>query len=60
MHIRDIFREHATTFSFEFFPPKSDEAAAELFGTIGARPASGPTTWWCASAARPLSPWSPT
>jgi methylenetetrahydrofolate reductase (NADPH) len=34
MHIRDIFREHATTFSFEFFPPKSDEAAAELFGTI--------------------------
>jgi methylenetetrahydrofolate reductase (NADPH) len=34
MHIRDIFREHATTFSFEFFPPKSDEAAADLFGTI--------------------------
>jgi methylenetetrahydrofolate reductase (NADPH) len=34
MHIRDIFREHATTFSFEFFPPKSDEAATELFGTI--------------------------
>jgi methylenetetrahydrofolate reductase (NADPH) len=34
MHIQDIFREHATTFSFEFFPPKSDEAAAELFRTI--------------------------
>jgi methylenetetrahydrofolate reductase (NADPH) len=34
MHIQDIFRAHPTTFSFEFFPPKSDEAAAELFGTI--------------------------
>ena len=34
MHIQDIFRQHATTFSFEFFPPKSDEAAAELFATI--------------------------
>src|SRR5207248_1124845 len=31
---QDIFREHATTFSFEFFPPKSDEAAEELFVTI--------------------------
>ncbi len=34
MHIQDIFREHATTFSFEFFPPKTDEAAEELFVTI--------------------------
>ena len=34
MHIRDIFRKHPTTFSFEFFPPKTDEASAELFGTI--------------------------
>jgi methylenetetrahydrofolate reductase (NADPH) len=34
MHIRDIFREHRTTFSFEFFPPKTDEASEELFGTI--------------------------
>src|SRR5262245_59398746 len=34
MHIVDIFREHPTTFSFEFFPPKTDEAAEELFGTI--------------------------
>jgi methylenetetrahydrofolate reductase (NADPH) len=34
MHIQDIFREHATTFSFEFFPPKTDEAAEELFTTI--------------------------
>ncbi len=34
MHIRDIFRDHRTTFSFEFFPPKTDEAARELFVTI--------------------------
>jgi methylenetetrahydrofolate reductase (NADPH) len=34
MHIRDIFREHQTTFSFEFFPPKTDEAWEELFVTI--------------------------
>ncbi len=34
MHIQDIFREHATTFSFEFFPPKTDAAAEELFSTI--------------------------
>jgi methylenetetrahydrofolate reductase (NADPH) len=34
MHIRDIFREHRTTFSFEFFPPKTDEASEELFVNI--------------------------
>src|SRR5262249_29264710 len=34
MHVQDIFRQHRTTFSFEFFPPKSDEAWEELFGTI--------------------------
>jgi methylenetetrahydrofolate reductase (NADPH) len=34
MHIQDIFRTHPTTFSFEFFPPKSDEGAQELFTTI--------------------------
>jgi methylenetetrahydrofolate reductase (NADPH) len=34
MHIQDIFRDHATTFSFEFFPPKSDHAAEELFVNI--------------------------
>src|SRR6476660_3951595 len=34
MHIRDIFREHRTTFSFEFFPPTTDEASQELFATI--------------------------
>jgi methylenetetrahydrofolate reductase (NADPH) len=34
MHIETIFREHPTTFSFEFFPPKSPPAAEELFRTI--------------------------
>jgi methylenetetrahydrofolate reductase (NADPH) len=34
MHIQDIFARHRTTFSFEFFPPKSDAAAEDLFRTI--------------------------
>lgn len=34
MHIQDIFRDHSTTFSFEFFPPKSEDAWRELFVTI--------------------------
>jgi methylenetetrahydrofolate reductase (NADPH) len=36
MHIQDIFAQHPTTFSFEFFPPKSDAASEELFRTIAA------------------------
>ena len=34
MHVQDIFAQHPTTFSFEFFPPKTDEAGEELFRTI--------------------------
>src|SRR5580658_7425538 len=34
MHITDIFANHETTFSFEFFPPKTAEAWEELFVTI--------------------------
>jgi methylenetetrahydrofolate reductase (NADPH) len=34
MHIQDIFAKHPTTFSFEFFPPKTDKAAARLYETI--------------------------
>jgi methylenetetrahydrofolate reductase (NADPH) len=34
MHIVDIFQDHPTTFSFEFFPPKTDRASTELFETI--------------------------
>jgi methylenetetrahydrofolate reductase (NADPH) len=34
MHIRDIIARDRTTFSFEFFPPKTDTAWEELFRTI--------------------------
>ena len=34
MHILDILARDATTFSFEFFPPKTDAASDELFATI--------------------------
>ncbi|MGE5612435.1 MAG: methylenetetrahydrofolate reductase, partial [Bacillota bacterium] len=34
MHIVDIFNQSRTTFSFEFFPPKTDEAAGLLFEEI--------------------------
>src|SRR5204862_2007171 len=34
MHIRDIFDQHKTTFSFEFFPPATDAGFDELFGII--------------------------
>src|SRR3954462_12496946 len=34
MHILDIFQDHRTTFSFEFFPPRTDAASEELFSHI--------------------------
>jgi methylenetetrahydrofolate reductase (NADPH) len=34
MHIRDIINQHGTTFSFEFFPPKTSEGATDLFANI--------------------------
>jgi len=34
MHIQDILSSHPTTFSFEFFPPKTPEGAESLFQTI--------------------------
>ncbi|MEX1119765.1 MAG: methylenetetrahydrofolate reductase [NAD(P)H] [Terrimicrobiaceae bacterium] len=34
MHINDIFFLGKTTFSFEFFPPKTDESTEALFDTI--------------------------
>ena len=34
MHIQDVFDKHKTTFSFEFFPPKSEAAAEALYETI--------------------------
>jgi methylenetetrahydrofolate reductase (NADPH) len=43
MHIRDIFAQHRTTFSFEFFPPKTDEASEELFRNIATLQALQPS-----------------
>ena len=34
MHIREVLARQKTTCSFEFFPPKTDEAAEVLFGHI--------------------------
>lgn len=34
MHYRDIFAQNPTTFSFEFFPPKSAETSGSLFSNI--------------------------
>lgn len=34
MDIRDLFQSRRTTFSFEFFPPKTQEGAADLFEHI--------------------------
>lgn len=34
MHIADIFKRQPTTFSFEFFPPKTDGAMESLYDSI--------------------------
>ncbi|MEM6458220.1 MAG: methylenetetrahydrofolate reductase [NAD(P)H] [Planctomycetota bacterium] len=34
MHIGDLFDQRPTTFSFEFFPPKSEAAATSLYATV--------------------------
>ena len=34
MHINDIFAQHPTTFSFEFFPPKTDDGWQSLYTSI--------------------------
>lgn len=34
MHLSDIFAQHRTTFSFEFFPPKTGVSAEDLFTSI--------------------------
>ncbi len=35
MHITNIFQNNPIAFSFELFPPKSEDAAKQLFATIG-------------------------
>jgi len=34
MHIRDVFERYKTTFSFEFFPPKSEATAQQLYDHV--------------------------
>lgn len=34
MHIRDVFARYKTTFSFEFFPPKSEAGAQQLYDHV--------------------------
>jgi methylenetetrahydrofolate reductase (NADPH) len=34
MHMQDVFKRHNTTFSFEFFPPKSETGSDTLFKTV--------------------------
>ena len=34
MHIAEIIQGHSPTFSFEFFPPKTPQAAETLYQTI--------------------------
>jgi methylenetetrahydrofolate reductase (NADPH) len=43
MHIRQIFKKQRTTFSFEFFPPKTPEGASRLFDTISELESLRPT-----------------
>jgi methylenetetrahydrofolate reductase (NADPH) len=42
MHIRDIMGRESPTFSFEFFPPRTPEAAETLYQTIRELEAYGP------------------
>lgn len=35
MHIRDVFERQTATYSFEFFPPKSRDAAEQLYAAMG-------------------------
>ena len=43
MHILDIFNAWPTTFSFEFFPPKGQEADASLFESMAEFESLGPS-----------------
>jgi methylenetetrahydrofolate reductase (NADPH) len=43
MHVRDVFAAHKTTFSFEFFPPKTPEGFDKLFRIIAELQALAPS-----------------
>lgn len=43
MHIADIFNQQPATFSFEYFPPRTAEAAEQLYAAMGELEALKPT-----------------
>ncbi len=59
MHICDIFANWRTTFSFEFFPPKNDAAAEQLYRNIAELEALHPSfvsvTYGAGGAGRQLT-----
>lgn len=59
MHIRDILAQHATTFSFEFFPPKTAEGAEALYEEVKAleslRPSFVSVTYGAGGSTRELT-----
>jgi methylenetetrahydrofolate reductase (NADPH) len=59
MHILDIFEKQSSTFSFEFFPPRSEEAANTLFQTLRSlerlKPSFVSVTYGAGGASRQLT-----
>ncbi|MEO8183753.1 MAG: methylenetetrahydrofolate reductase [NAD(P)H] [Deltaproteobacteria bacterium] len=59
MHILDIFETQSSTFSFEFFPPRSEEAANTLFQTLRSlerlKPSFVSVTYGAGGASRQLT-----
>lgn len=59
MHINDIFQKDRTTFSFEFFPPRTEEGFSRLYQTItemeAYRPSFVSVTYGAGGATRELT-----
>ena len=59
MHIQDIFAKHPTTFSFEFFPPKTEASSESLYETIarleGLKPSFVSVTYGAGGSTRELT-----
>ncbi len=59
MHIQDIFAKHPTTFSFEFFPPKTEATSESLYETIarlqGLKPSFVSVTYGAGGSTRELT-----
>jgi methylenetetrahydrofolate reductase (NADPH) len=59
MHILDIFETQPSTYSFEFFPPRSEEAANTLFQTLRSlerlKPSFVSVTYGAGGASRQLT-----